>query len=276
MPVNAIRLIRKMRGGAQAHLIEAEDGHFYVVKFRNNPQHRRILINEHIASSFLDFLQISAPPTAVVHLSAEFLADNPEVYLQLGTRRLEVLPGWHFGSQYPGDPARTAVYDFVPDALLEKVMNLADFLGVFVFDKWAGNSDARQSIFFRARLREPAAPIVPGARLGFVAHMMDHGFVFDGPHWSFTDSPIQGLYFRTDVYRGVRSLDDFQPWLDRIRHFPEEAVDQAVKQIPSAWFEGDESELHKLLMRLMSRRRRIPDLIEDCRRGRVNPFPNWT
>ena len=41
MPVNAVRLIRKLRVGAQAHLMECDDGRFYVVKFRNNPQHRR-------------------------------------------------------------------------------------------------------------------------------------------------------------------------------------------------------------------------------------------
>ena len=66
MPIQAIRLIRKMRGGAQAHLMECDDGHFYVVKFRNNPQHRRILMNEWIASVFLNYLQISTPPTAIV------------------------------------------------------------------------------------------------------------------------------------------------------------------------------------------------------------------
>ena len=55
MPVDALRLIRKMRGGAQAHLIEADDGNFYVVKFRNNPQHRRILVNEWLGGSFLRF-----------------------------------------------------------------------------------------------------------------------------------------------------------------------------------------------------------------------------
>jgi len=37
MPVNARRHVRRMRGGAQSHLIEAGDGHFYVVKFLNNP-----------------------------------------------------------------------------------------------------------------------------------------------------------------------------------------------------------------------------------------------
>src|ERR1700684_982208 len=106
MLVQATRLIRKMRGGAQAHLLECDDGHFYVVKFRNNPQHRRILVNEWIASVFLNYLQISAPPAAIVNLSAEFLAAHPDIYIQLGSRRHAVEPGWHFGSRYPGDPAK--------------------------------------------------------------------------------------------------------------------------------------------------------------------------
>ena len=277
MPINARRLIRKMRGGAQAHLFECDDGHFYVVKFRNNPQHRRILVNEWIASVFLNYLQIATPPAAIVNLSADFLAANPDIHIQLGSRRLEVEPGWHFGSRYPGDPAKVLVYDFVPDLLLDKVVNREEFLGVLVFNKWIGNADSRQSIFFRARLQQwsPSGVDRP-QRLGFVAHMMDHGYVFDGPHWTFSDSPLQGLYFRPSVYRGVTSWDHFQPWLDRVVHFPEEVVDQAQKQIPPQWLDGDEAALENLLLRLMARSKRVPDLIRDSQRGRINPFPNWS
>ena len=276
MPIHATRLIRKMRGGAQAHLLACDDGHFYVVKFRNNPQHRRILVNEWIASVFLNYLQISTPDVAIVDLSADFLDANPEVHIQLGSRRLPVEPGWHFGSRYPGDPAKIMVYDFIPDLLLEKVANRSEFLGVLVFDKWIGNADARQSIFFRARLEQRPRP-EPGGPLkhGFVAYMLDHGYVFDGPHWTFSDSPLQGLYFRPIVYRHVRSSDDFQPWLDRIVHFPEELVDHAQKQIPPEWLEGDEDSLEQVLEKLMARRKRVPDLIQDSRRGRINPFPSW-
>jgi hypothetical protein len=147
---------------------------------------------------------------------------------------------------------------------------------VLAFDKWIANADARQSIFFRARLQQwsPSAGPAP-LRLGFVAHMLDHGYVFDGPHWSFSDSPLQGLYFRPIVYHKVRSYDDFQPWLDRIVHFPTEVVDEALKQIPLAWIAEDESALEVLLTKLMARRRRVPDLIRDSRHGRVNPFPGW-
>jgi HipA-like protein len=239
MPINATRLIRKMRGGAQAHLLQCDDGHFYVVKFRNNPQHRRILVNEWIASAFLQYLEISTPAVAIVNLPAEFLEANPEVHIQLGSRRLAVEPGWHFGSRYPGDPKKIVVYDFIPDLLLDKVANIQEFLGVLVFDKWIGNADARQSIFFRARLQPwPAAKPDPSLRLGFVASMMDHGYVLNGPHWTFSDSPLQGLYFRPAVYRAVKSFDDFQPWLDRVVHMPEEVVDSALKRIPPQWLKA--------------------------------------
>src|SRR5277367_117934 len=172
MPVQATRLIRKMRGGAQAHLLACDDGHFYVVKFLNNPQHRRILINEWIASVFLDYLKISAPPTAIVNLSPEFLEANPELYIQLGSRRQPAEPGWHFGSRYPGDPAKVMVYDFLPDTILEKVVNIGEFLGVLAFDKWIGNADARQSIFFRAKVRQGPRADATAPRAGLVAQMM--------------------------------------------------------------------------------------------------------
>jgi hypothetical protein len=277
MPINARRHIRKMRGGAQSHLIEGDDGCFYVVKFLNNPQHRRILINELVSTVFLKYLQIATPDVAMIAISPEFLRENPQVAFELGTKSIPVPAGRHFGSKFPGDPAKLAVYDFLPDILLQKVDNLTDFLGCLVFDKWAGNSDARQSIFFRARLRDWTGAESPHPlKLGFVALMIDHGFMLNGPHWDFPDSPIQGLYLRKLVYEDVRSLDDFQPWLDQVTHFPEEVIDQAYKQLPPEWLEADEEAFELLMENLLRRRKLVADLIADCRKARINPFPKWT
>jgi len=276
MPLNARRHIRKMRGGAQSHLVEAEDGHFYVVKFQNNPQHRRILVNEWIASVFVRHLQISTPETAIIYVSGEFLDEYTEVGIHLGSQRVRVRPGWHFGSRYPGDPDRVAVYDFIPDTLLKQVMNLPEFLGMLVADKWMANADGRQAVFFRARFCEwlPRDPS-PGPQVGFLARMIDHGFVFNGPHWDFPDSPVQGLYHRPLVYETVRTLADFQPWLDQVVHFPDAVVDQAYKQVPLAWLEGEEQALETLLERLVKRRERVPDLLLECRAAKPAVFPNW-
>ena len=260
-----------MRGGAQAHLLEADDGNWYVVKFRNNPQHRRILVNELIASVILDYLKIAAPERALIDVNAAFLAAHPEAHMTLGSRQIAIEPGWHFGSRYPGNPARIAVYDFLPDALLAKVANLEDFRAILVFDKWVGNADGRQSVFYRARIRQE----VDTGREGFVARMIDHGFAFNGPNWDFPESPLQGLYARKLVYEQVRSLQDFQPWLDQVRNFPEEVVDLAWKRIPADWISGEEDAMEHLLEHLFERRHRVPELILACREARINPFPNW-
>jgi hypothetical protein len=273
MPVTARAFVRKMRGGAQAHLIEGDDGHHYVVKFRNNPQHRRILANEWLASAIYRYLQIPTPHTAVVECPQEFLAENPEVYIQLGTKRIAPEPGWHFGSRYPGHPDRLAVYDFLPEQLLESVHNRRDFIGAFAADKWIGNTDARQAVFFRTQLREWTAEET--LRKAFLAVMIDHGFAFNGPHWDFPDAPIQGLYFRHGVYEAVRSLDDFEPWLSRIRSFPEEALDDAVRSLPAGWTEGDETALEKIVSQLLKRRKKVGDWIDATRKTKINLFANW-
>ena len=59
-------------------------------------------------------------------------------------------------------------------------------------------------------------------------------------------------------------------------NFPEEIFDDALGRLPSEWLNGDRDALHSLLEKLMARRRRVPDLIEDCRRSSIRPFPNWT
>lgn len=276
MPVRARNLIRKMRGGAQAHLIEGEDGAFYVVKFVNNPQHRRILINEWLAASFLRYLQIHVADTALIELTPNFIASSPDLYLSIGPRREPVPPGLHFGSKMAVHPDRVAVFDFLPDKLLHKIENRADFLGALVFDKWAANADSRQAVFFRAKAKTwtPLKGETP-ARIGFFAQMIDHGYAFNGPHWDFPDSPIQGLYFRTTVYDDVRSLDSFQPWLDMIENFPVEVIDAAWKEIPRDWLQEDEAALESLLEALLKRRSRVPALIRESQRKRASAFANW-
>ena len=276
MPIKARKLIRKMRGGAQAHLIEAETGDFYVVKFTNNPQHRRILINEWLAGACLRYLQIHTPDNATVELTPEFIGDNPDLYLTVGPRRESIPPGIHFGSRMSVHPERVAIYDFLPDKLLDKVENMADFLGVLVFDKWVGNADSRQAVFFRARGKK-WTPIrgESGTKTGFYAQMIDHGFAFSGSNWEFNDSPLQGLYFRTSVYRDVTSLDSFQPWLSMVESFPVEVLDQAWRELPQNWMEDDADRMEAMLERLVKRRGQVGRLLEEVKDKKASAFPNW-
>ena len=239
MPIVARRLIRKMRGGAQSHLIEGNDGAFYVVKFTNNPQHRRILVNEWLSGVLLRYLQVYTPEMALIELTPEFIRRESRLADRL---RLAARAAASRYSLWLADGCRSRPrrhLRLLARYLLGKIENRVDFLGTLIFDKWVGNADSRQAIFFRAKARNwtPLKGEAP-ARVGFFAQMIDHGFAFNGPHWTYMDSPIQGIYFRTSVYANVTSFDSFQPWLDMVRHLPEGVLDEAWKQIPRAWMEG--------------------------------------
>ena len=254
--VAAAKPIRRMRGGTQSYLIEADDGNFYVVKFSNNPQHPRLLVNELIASVVLRHLGIATPEWAFVTISEEFLGSHPEVCFALAHGWRPVAAGVHFGSRYPGDPHRQTVYDFLPESLLTNVSNISDFLGALVFDKWIGNTDYRQAIFFR-----PDHPTQLDR--SFRAHMIDNGSVFGGADWRFRDSTLYGLYFSRSVYRRIQEINSIQPWLDRVATVSESLLTEAARVIPDEWLIGDRQQLEQLLFQLLRRRERLPQLLHE-------------
>ncbi len=141
--------VRRMRGGAQAHLMRCDDQGYYVVKFQNNPQHLRILANEMLATRLAARLGLCVPQVEVVEVRPELIQYTAELVMQLGLGRQACAAGKQFGSQFPGHPARLTVHDLLPDEQLCQVRNLVDFLGIFVFDKWTCNTNGRQAIFFR-------------------------------------------------------------------------------------------------------------------------------
>src|ERR1700739_3398343 len=66
--VKALEHIRRMRGGAQAHLMRCSDGNYYVVKFQNNPQHRRFLVNERLGTPPAGRMRPPTAPVSVVEV----------------------------------------------------------------------------------------------------------------------------------------------------------------------------------------------------------------
>jgi hypothetical protein len=260
-----------MKGGSQPHLIEADDGHFYVVKPKDNPQHRRILVNEWVSAVFLRFLQIATPEVAVVTLDAEFLEAHPEVGVQRGQKMEPVSSGCHFGSRLPGDPTRIALFDTLPNVLFSKVANLQDLAGLLVFDRWVANADYRQTIFFRGQVAEPGS-----VRPGFLMWAIDQGFTFQGPNWNLKTGGRQGLHHGNPLYESLKDWKQLEPWLTRIEYFPEEVADQALATLPREWVSGaDEAELEAMLEQLFRGRARIRHAVEDLLTAESALFPNW-
>ena len=103
--VRALEQIRRMRGGAQSHLMRCDDGGYYVVKFQNNRQHRRVLVNELLGTRLAGRLGLPTVPVEIVEVSEELIRLTPELAMELPRLGVPCQPGLQFASRYPVDPA---------------------------------------------------------------------------------------------------------------------------------------------------------------------------
>src|SRR5438270_18866 len=79
-----------MRGGAQGHLMRCSDGNFYVVKFRNNPQHLRVLANELLATRLAQGAELPVAAAEVVEVGDWLIEHTPELNIQLASLDHEI------------------------------------------------------------------------------------------------------------------------------------------------------------------------------------------
>lgn len=262
--VLATQAIRKMRGGAQSHLMLASDGYPYVVKFQNNPQHIRVLANELFATRLAEAVGLSVPGCEVVDVTDWLIQNSKELSLEIGERQERCHAGLQFGSRLIGGLMPGQVVDYLPEDRLVEVKNLDQFAGMLVIDKWTCNSNGRQAVFYK-RPREKR----------YTATFIDQGYCFNAGEWKFVDAPLRGVYARNLVYRAVTSWESFEPWLSRVQDIDPQKIWAIAETVPPEWYGGDLAEIEMLIERLLQRRSRIRELITLFRESSREPFPNW-
>ena len=265
MTVIAQHHIRKMRGGAQAQLLLADDSNFYIVKFQNNPQHLRVLANEMFATLLAKFIGLSVPPCEIVEVSDWLIEATPDLTMDLGPIKVPCRAGLSFGSRLMGGLLPGNLFDFLPDKHLAGVINIEEFAGILAFDKWTCNADGRQVVY------SPATP----KRQQYKATFIDFGYCFNVGQWNFQDASLRGVFARNLVYEGVLGWESFEPWLSRLEKLELQEIWKAAKRIPSEWYEDDVFGLESLVEMLGRRRKGVRGLIDDFRKSLRQPFPNW-
>ncbi|HEV2323149.1 MAG TPA: HipA family kinase [Terracidiphilus sp.] len=253
-----------MRGGAQGHLMRCSDDHYYVVKFRNNPQHLRVLANEMLATRLAERVDLPVPVTEAVQVDEWLIEHTPELSIQLAHNSIRCQAGLQFGSRYVVDPLEGQVFDYLPVEMLDRVRNLETFAGMLVLDKWTGNANGRQAAFWR-KSREKK----------YTASFIDQGYCFNAGEWTFPDYPLRGVYARNEVYASVRGWESFEPWLSRVEKMEEDVMWSVAGTIPPEWYGSDADALEKLVRELIARRELVRGLIEIFRISARRPFPGW-
>ena len=71
-----------------------------MVKFRNNPQHLRVLANEMLATRLAERAGLPVPVTEVVEVDDWLVEHTPELSIQLAHNTIPCQAGLQFGSRY--------------------------------------------------------------------------------------------------------------------------------------------------------------------------------
>ena len=241
------------------------DGHAYVVKFQNNPQHLRVLANEFLATKLAGALGLTVPHCDVVDVSAWLVENTRELTVAApGGVEERCRAGLQFGSRLVGGLMPGQTVDYLPEAQLAEVKNLEEFAGMLVLDKWTCNANGRQAVFHK-RPRQKR----------YEATFIDQGYCFHAGGWELRDAPLRGVYARNVVYAGVMGWKSFEPWMSRLERLDAQTVWEIAEAVPTDWYGGDPAAMEALVERLLERRARVPELIESFRVSSRDPFPNW-
>jgi len=256
--VTAVEHIRRMRGGSQAHLMRCSDGHFYVVKFKNNPQSPRVLVNEYIAGRLARLMKLPCPNFCLVEVSEDLIHLTPDLLVEVPRGRMPVAAGLAFGSQHPTWQSGKRrillpILELRVAVSLGPVENLSELSGILVFDKWTANNDGRQISCLELPTEQSKA---------FRMFMYDNGFCFGGADWEFKQWPREGLYDEKAVYSKIKINQDVHPWLERLEaNITTEDLRMIAEELPESWISDDRDELLRMLNCLYERKSIVPSLI---------------
>jgi hypothetical protein len=185
----ATDLILLVMNDPQSHMLTANDGHAYVVKFANNPQsprragqrvawlldRSRARIDDSRTGNSLCAGRARREFTVIGDTGCQF---DAEMFTRLA-----------FGSRFISEGQ---VFDYLPDSALSQVENVRELAGVFAVDKWLCNCDGRQVVFCESQPRPR-----------FRAHFIDFGFCFNAGEWNFPAQSRLSGRVRMGVIRTV-------------------------------------------------------------------------
>lgn len=258
LPV-AVEPLITMGGQSGSLLVKDTTGQLWVLKLRWNPQHERVAVNEYLGHFLAHKIGVTVPESTLMRLgtSHRWVEVLPK---ECPNRNLQAI---HFATRFVGGRWPGLSCDKLSSFISPHVLNQAEFAGILALDVWLGNTDRRQAVFVRKRQTNLLQ-----------AHWIDFGNCFGASSWRLSNGSKM-LFPNGSAYNFIRSMNDFQPWIERIHRVPLSEL-LHPSQI-SAWTpltSGDDP-LEGLLMQLAERRKHLYSKILEMVYANLPMFPCW-
>lgn len=203
-PTKIAESLRTLRGRNKALLVRAEDGRYFVQKFREHPNDSDLLFNEAFASELGRSLDLRFPAWS------ELIGDSS------GGQSSS------FGSELiPGD-----ILEYLPGGWYRNVENGVDAYRCLLFDLWCNHTDSRQTVF---QIRTPRT---------FHAYFFDHDQMFsrdDGAPLPKRIARARCLDLRFYKQHFGSVVHELRKLGDRIRLLSRQRLRNLEHVVPATW-----------------------------------------
>ena len=244
-PLSISTVIMSLRGSTQPKLVLCSDNRLYVVKMHANPSSPNALANEFVGAALLRGLGFNTPQYRLVAIDQETLDDHPNLTLT-GSGATVYRPslGLNIASEY--------VEAFTPQNGRKVATLSLDFLGVGLFDIWAGQCDSRQYVH----------SYDPECRK-FVKLFIDNASLFGGSGWKALDLYERPPKEAAALLDRSRYEEQIAAWIEHFQCRIPGLLQVAAASVQPSWHSG---ELRALECALLRRLADLPYLVSEAMR----------
>ena len=261
----ARQVLTRVPGSSCSLVIADEREQTWVVKFKHNPRHHRLIINEYLGTRLALEVGLTLPAWAPIRVSESLLRKSHDTPSEEGIATFPHSPGIHFGRIY-APAVRIAGLKAIGGLPTDwkNVLNITEIAGVLAFDAWVSNTNVRQAILLP----------IEGSRYHNLS-WIDHGNCFGDASWRLDRWHRKPIFTDNPVYRDLTGWSSLQPWLQRIEDIGRSRLLEIAASIPNGWIAGEEEAVENLIDQLDSRRRRLQTLLIDVIHSNKRAFPKW-
>jgi hypothetical protein len=124
---------------------------------------------------------------------------------------------------------------------------------MYIMDVWANHQDNRQALLLQSRDSHRST-----------VFFVDHGHMFAGPHWNFSDLPGAVAHLERSIYADLCEPNHIAHWLSHFEEVLPGALSEAFSILPKHWYKGS---IDVLQDRLLQRLSNLEHLLEVDRKG---------
>jgi hypothetical protein len=243
------------QGSSGAQYMASDDGTQYVVKFKENGQGLRVLVNELVANAIALHLDLPCPKGVIAEISDELIkiANIPPI------QGRAVSSGCHFATKRIMNP-----YSNPPTQLIGQASNRNTYPGIVLFDILTFNSNRNNAGNY----------IVVNAGANIEFYIIDHGHCFGNPNWDVSLVQKIGTWnsqnLMNEIAECITGNDPFRIYIQKIRSISDDFINKIIDEVPAEW-QLLQSEKEALRSFLIGQRDRIEEIIL----GSKGRFPYW-